>query len=245
MEAKILWNATTTNRKTGNIPTAFVGKDREESFKSCEGCPLRDTSCYSQRGVVAVSHNSLLKKNKRVGDSAYSLQNALKNRWVGARYVRFTAIGDGARCNPAEVREAHNSARKENLGWLAYTHFPEEVKAQGNEDLFCASVSTMEEADQVISQGFSRATTTARWDLYEEGKRAYTTPAGNKAIICPALVAHSKGLRVTCNSCGLCDPSKPGPKVIIFPDHGPGVKAKIKKLADKGIDWAMNLMKPL
>jgi hypothetical protein len=245
MNAKILWKDRTDNRKTGDVPTAFVGATRQESFESCAGCPLREKDCYSQRGIVAMSHNSMLKKNARVGDSVYSLSYALANRSVSARYVRFTAIGDGARCNPEEVKAAHAEVKKAGLGWLAYTHFPEEVMAQGMQDYYCASKSTMEEADEVLEKGFKRATITARWDLYDEGKRAYVSPAGNKAVICPALMAHSKGHRVTCNQCGLCDPSKAGPKIIIFPDHGPGIKSKIKKLADKGIEWAMNLAKPL
>ena len=221
MNAKILWKDRTDNRKTGDMPTAFVGATRQESFESCAGCPLREKDCYSQRGIVAMSHNSMLKKNARVGDGVYSLSYALANRNVSARYVRFTAIGDGARCNP------------------------EEVIAQGMQDYYCASKSTMEEADEVLAKGFKRATITARWDLYDEGKRMYVSPAGNKAVICPALMAHAKGHRVTCNQCGLCDPSKEGPKIVIFPDHGPGIKNKIKKLAEKGIEWAINLSKPL
>jgi hypothetical protein len=31
----------------------------------------------------------------------------------------------------------------------------------------------------------------------------------------------------------------------MFPEHGPGVKARIKKAAANAQEWAVNLMKPL
>lgn len=240
----IYWIPTTTNRKTGNVPTAFVGRSREESKKSCAGCPLLGKDCYSQKGVVAVSHNSMLKSVAKRGERAYSLRSALERRSIGAKFVRFTAIGDGARCNPEEVRAAHDTARSEGLGWLAYTHFWREALANGLQKMFVASVD-ISEVDAAIDAGFSRAAVTVEWDFYARGERTLTLPSGRKGIVCPALSAHAKDKRLTCNDCGLCDPARKGPDFVMFPDHGPGVKAKIARAAKESATWAINLLKPL
>jgi hypothetical protein len=241
----IFWINRTSNRKTGDIPTAFVGETRQESLESCEGCPLRDSSCYAQRGVVAVAQNSMVKRIGKVGHKPYALGQALRTRSVMARYARFTAIGDGARCNPEDVRQHHDEVRATGLGWLAYTHFREEVKAQGNQDLFCASTGSFEEADQALAMGFKRATVVGAWDIYDEDKLKWTTPGGATAIICPAMKAHSKDKRINCNQCGLCDPQHKGPQVVIFPDHSKSTRKLLSKAAQAGKQWAINLMKPL
>lgn len=115
---------------------------------------------------------------------------------------------------------------------------------RGDQDLFVASANTLDDGDKALAAGFSRTVVVLPWDAYEQG-RTFTTPAGEKGVICPALAAHSKGKRLTCNQCGLCDPQATGPRVVGFPDHGPGVKSKIKKLAATGVAWAKNLLIPL
>lgn len=238
---KILWKDQTTNRKTGNIPTAFIGATREESRQSCSGCPLLEKTCYAQNGAVGMSHNSLTKRLKKVGEALYSFEEALKRRWVGAKYVRVSAIGDASRANPTEVRQMHDQARANGLGWLAYTHFQDDAVAAGNQDLFCASVSTYEEADAAIAKGFKRATMVVPLEIFEESVRTWTSPAGHKAFICPAIMAHSKGLRVTCNQCGMCDPARAGAKIVLFPEHGGSALGKLNKYAKEGKTWAINL----
>ncbi len=245
MFPSINWIGTSSNPKTGNIPTAFVGASRDESLKSCEGCPLLARGdCYSQNGRGKLAHSSMLKSVNAKGASKYTLAHALKNRSVTAKFVRFTAIGDGARCNPEEVKAAHETAKSAGLGWLSYTHFWKEAAERGMQKYFVASVE-MHEIDAALDAGFSRAAVTVEWDYYARGERTLTLPSGRKGIICPALSAHAKGKRVTCNDCGLCDPSRKGPDFVMFPEHGPGVKARIKKAAANAQEWAVNLMKPL
>ena len=238
------WSPTTRNRKTGNIPTAFIGATREESKVTCQGCSLLTTSCYAQKGVVAVAHNSLTKRLKRLGAAWYTLEEALKLRSHQAKYVRVSAIGDAARCDAAEVRRQHDFVRGKGMGWLAYTHFYEEAAANGVGDLFTASGNSMEDADRLINLGAKKATAVVPWDFYKNGA-SHFTPDGRRAVICPALAAHAKGARVSCNECGLCDPEKRGPKVILFPEHGTTVRGKLSKAAKAGAEWAVNLMKPL
>ena len=239
---RILWKDTTTNRKTGNVPTAFVGSSREESKQSCSGCPLLETSCYAQNGAVAFAQGSLLKRFNRVGIKTYTLSYALKNRWVGAKYVRVSAIGDAARANPTELRQMHDQVRGEGLGWLSYTHFLDDAVTAGTQDLFCASTSNFEEADAALSRGFKRATVVAPLEIFDDPKKTWLTPAGHRAFICPAVASHAKGLRTTCNDCGMCDPQKLGAKVVIFPEHGKVVQKRLNQYAREGKEWAKNLL---
>jgi hypothetical protein len=81
-----------------------------------------------------------------------------------------------------------------------------------------ASTDTLEDADEAIARGWKVATVLPS----DHNERTWTTPGGNKGIVCPAMMAPGK---VTCNSCRLCDPSKAGPH-IGFPDHGPGSKRR-------------------
>jgi hypothetical protein len=245
MHPAIYWRPTTNNRKTGNIPTAYVGATREEAKETCKGCPLLEKSCYAQRGIVAVAQNSLLKGVASKGRAKYTIEKALKDRRVSAKFARFTAIGDGARCDATEVRSAYNKVRSEGLGWLAYTHFWKEAKAKGLTDVFVASVNSFSELSEALNAGFRRAAITVEWDFYRSGQRTMVTEDGKKGILCPALAAHAKGKRVTCNDCGLCDPARSGPDFVMFPDHGPGVSAKIKRAAAQSEEWAINLSKPL
>ena len=238
---KILWSGTTKTRKLGNIPVASVGSTREESFRSCQGCPHLGVDCYSQHGTPAMGHASMVKSYAKRGPSYYSLKRALLGAARSAKYVRFTTIGDAARANPALVREQHDEVRREGFGWISYTHFPWEVVEQGNQDLYCASVETMEDADRALQEGFKRATVVAPWDAYKHGQYQ-RTPSGEKGVICPAMWAHSKDKRVTCNQCGLCDPKASGPRVVIFPNHGPGTRKKLIAAAKAGAEWAKNLL---
>ena len=242
---KSVWGATQRDGKTGDIPTAYIGETRDESKESCSGCPLLEKVCYAQNGAVAFAHGSMTKKHVRLGDKAklfYSFEEALRKRCFTAKYVRMSAIGDGARANPQEVRAAHDQARSAGLGWLAYTHFHDEVVAAGTQDLFCASASSFEEADAAIAKGFKRAAVVAPLEVLDENKKIWTTPDGNKAFICPAIGAHAKGRRVTCNQCGMCDPSRPGPTVVMFPEHGKSAQKKLHKYAKEGKEWAKNLL---
>lgn len=238
----ILWSGTSRNSKTGNIPTAFIGASKADAKRSCSGCPLLESTCYAHNGAVQFGHGSMVKRADKKGLGEYTLDKALKDRTARAKYVRFTAIGDGARANPVLVRDHHDRVRRANLGWIAYTHFHEEVVAQGNQDIYCASAESMDQADALIQSGFRRATVVAPWDIFDH-KEAWThTPGGLRAVICPAIAAHAKGARVQCNECGLCDPTKQGPKVILFPEHGKEVRGRLHAKAKQGVEWAKNLL---
>jgi len=236
-----LFTGTTSNTKTGNVPTMAIGRTREESKRSCAGCPLLDSKdCYAQFGTPSFGHAAQVKSYAKLpeeeGQQKYSLRRALANRRMSARMVRLGSIGDpGAlshkflsgvidaiRSELAPVRSRDGSVRMEPLDPIGYTHH-----WRGRQDLagmLMASVGSLDEADEAIDLGFrAAAVVPAEWKD-DPTKQRIKTPEGNPAIMCPAIIQPDI---VTCNTCRLCNGAKSGP-VIMFPDHGPKARARAR-----------------
>ena len=202
--------AQSRNRKTGPIPTLWVGKTRQESMESCHGCPLLTSrNCYAQFGTPAIGHASMIAAARR--GKCYSLKTALEGARRSVRSVRMSAIGDPAALGLRYLRKASRIIRGEGLQVLGYTHH---WKRGPFQKLFMASTGSLTEADEACDAGY-RATAVVPWDFDETTTK---TPKGRAAIVCPAIRSE-----ITCDNCRLCDPLTPGP-VIMFPDHGPQVQ---------------------
>ena len=158
-----------------------------------------------------MAHSSMIRALKRGKD--YSLRQALKTAKRGAKMARFGAIGDPGALPKSYLDKAIKAVRSIGLDVVGYTHHWR-VKPD-LAGVFMASCDDLSEVDGALAAGF-RAAVVLPWD--HEGR--FTTPNGAKGIVCPAMEAESKGRKVTCNDCRLCDGSKPGP-VIGFPNHGP------------------------
>jgi len=50
LQPTMLWTGASRNTKTGNIPQGYVGIDKAEVERSCEGCPMRYDGCYHWSG---------------------------------------------------------------------------------------------------------------------------------------------------------------------------------------------------
>lgn len=239
----LVWSARTRNAKTGDIPTAKVGTSYEETAASCEGCPLFPTKrCYAFNGTPRLGAASIDRAIQRRGLEGYSLERALSKALRSAKYVRVTSIGDAGRADPESVKAAHDRVRAKGLGWLAYSHFPEEVLENGLEDLFCVSLqgpdvderyelpegceTVFEAVDYWLDRGFSRAAVVVP-ETWSDA-HAYT-PDGRRGVWCPASRTKNE---VTCNTCGLCDPQHKGADFVMFPDHGPQARAR-KRAAER------------
>lgn len=210
-----MWVGTTRNTKTGDVPTLYIGRDREESKASCKGCPLLESGdCYAQYGTPAQGHASMIKAAKR--GKLYTLKAALLKSKRSAKMARFGAIGDPAALGIDYIKKAVGVIRDFGMDAVGYTHHWE--RAPEFAGVLMASCDSIEQADTAIDMGY-RAAVVLPWD--HEGR--FTTPAGRKGIVCPAITGG-----ITCNECRLCDGSKSGP-VIGFPDHGPKAQAKRRK----------------
>lgn len=207
----LLWTARSGNTKTGDVPTAWVGATLEEARQSCLGCPLLDAGCYAHSGSVGMGGLSARKGATRNPDR-YTLKSALANRSASARMARFTAIGDIGRIGREMATALRATVQKVGLAVVGYTHHWREAEvADAWKGSLMASTESLEDADEAVGQGW-RATVIVSMDAPRTG----TTPAGRKLVVCPA---QEKPGVVTCNTCRLCDASRPGP-VIAFRAHG-------------------------
>lgn len=207
--ATTLFVARSDNKKTGDVPTAWIGRSRDESRATCAevGCPLLASGvCYAQYGTPAMGHSSAI----RVADRRLDPDAALAARHKDARMVRVGAIGDPARADRGPLRRFMDGARAIGLAVVGYTHGWRDLEAQDLRSDLMASCDTPKQADLAIATGW-RATLFVPKGA-EVPKR---TAAGHRVVTCPAIA--TKG-RIRCNDCRACDARRPGP-VIAFPEH--------------------------
>ena len=187
-----LWLGTTTNKKTGNVPTLWVGATREESLDSCGSCPLlkrnapdNKARCYAQHGSPSFAHAAMVKCASKGKD--YSFARAVLNRAASARMVRFGAIGDPAAIDPDILLRWIKGSRKLGLDVVGYTHQWREDAHQWLSAHFMASCDSLDEVDEAERMGW-RACVVVRPD-FTKGR----THDGTKAVVvCPAIAAERK-----------------------------------------------------
>lgn len=238
----ILWAARSSNVKTGDVPTAWVGLDKAACLSSCTGCKLApksiggDGSCYSHSGSPAVAASSIRKAAARGLDR--SLAAALNSASRAARMVRYTAIGDGGRVAPGVADSIVQQVKAAGLSFVGYTHHWREPQVAADwRGRLMASCDNLCEADDALAAGWRASAV-----VPEDHPARSVTPGGATVVVCPAQLAEERQERqaqrdrydynggnrarsVTCNDCRLCDASRPGP-VIAFREHGNGVKAR-------------------
>lgn len=209
----VLWTARSRNRKTGDVPTAWVGATQAEARASCAGCPLLDDGrCYSWSGATQLAAASA-RKNAARQPERYTMGAALANRVASARMVRVTGLGDIGRSGRALADSIVETAARAGLAVVGYSHhWREPAVAESWRGRLMASTETLADADRAVREGW-RASVVVPADH----PRLSRTPEGRAVVVCPEQATG----RVTCNDCRLCDASRPGP-VIAFREHGNG-----------------------
>lgn len=202
-----VWTVSTSNRKTGVIPTQYVGRTRDETWASCEGCALRpdaDGGCYAWGGNSVRGANSI-QKAAAAGKPA-TLAEVLERAPRSAKCVRFGAIGDPARVKVETLLADIDLARSEGFKVLGYTHHWRTQPRTGVlRNVFLASCETLEQAEEAQARG---------WLVSVAGPESV-----EGMVTCP----HYKRPEIQCNRCGLCDvPTlrRTGFKGVVFPAHG-------------------------
>jgi len=229
---KALWVARPANEKTGVIPTAYIGETKEDAWRSCEGCRLRDgytdpttgrkTRCYAWNGTVANMGFPSVRRGYASNPDRYTAAAAIAKRARTARAIRFGALGDPSAVDAEEITTTSTRARDLGLAVLGYTHHWRKTANAWLAKHLMASCDNLADADRAIGEGWVPA---AVVDQFATGTNAETTPAGSKLMQCPAQ--RSDG-RTQCNDCRLCDPQNPfwtkqtTYRGIAFADHGPG-----------------------
>jgi len=210
--AASLWSVSTSNRKTGPIPTQWVGATRAETWASCDGCSLRPDGpiggCYAWGGNTVRGAYSVRKAvaNGKAADLATVLERTPR----GAKCARLGAIGDPSRVDRKELLRDVKRLRKEGLKVLGYTHHsPKERKNSALKRHVLASCETIEQAVRAIKDG---------WLVALAGPKSH-----------PGFITctNYRKPEITCNVCGLCDVptlKKTGKLGVVFPAHGRGAK---------------------
>ena len=183
---KLLWTATSRNRKTGNMPQGYVGTV-QEAKESCRGCPLLKR-CYHWKGSSQLAHHSISKAFLKKPETK-TIDYAIRCRSVEANYIRIAVGGDPAICSRKEIAEAHRKGK--------HLH-----------GLLMASCN-IDQADDLIAKGWRvaidlpfRHPNSDKWqDVPIWNGKPITTPGGIPINICDAQVRPT-----TCNSCGKCNP---------------------------------------
>lgn len=222
--------AQSSNVKTGNIPTVWVGRNLAQSRESCDGCPLLASGdCYAQYGSPSFAIASVARSAKRSKSwRRYTIERAIAGKHRDARFVRFTALGDAARADRAQVKHAIAVTRANGLAVVGYTHFHRERSAQWLRGQLMASVQNVDEARDANARGWRAAIVMPR----DTVGTLRNDDGSILAVECPAIAASRLGKTFTCNDCAstkrgaLCDASRDLPNVY-FADHGPRARRSL------------------
>lgn len=245
------WISQSTNKKTGNIPTAYIGHSSKEAKATCSGCPLLEgiprasggkLRCYAWQGTSKLGFGSMslaATGGKSAKDMAgtpalepggrYSIDYAISHRHPRARCARLGALGDPSRVRRHIFKSGVKLLRAAGLAVLGYTHFWRgERRNQGLRTDLMASCDTVAQADDALARGWIPAAIVD----YDPGPGVsiVLTPGGARLLVCPAMRRSS----TTCNDCRMCDPQHAvwqAGKIhgIAFPDHSSGGPARAKK----------------
>lgn len=215
---KMLWVSRPENRKTGCVPTAYIGDSWETAYASCKGCALLDKTCYAWNGAMMKGYSAVLKTYAR-DPARYDFYNAIVNRHRKAKMIRIGALGDPARADRVSLLTAVDFARREGLSVVGYTHhWRSEPRTGMLRKTLMASCNNLGETSEAIKLGW-RPTVLLQWN--HEGN-TFKLPSGGKGVVCPAQTKEN----VTCNDCRMCDPNHPvweagKIQAIGFVDHSP------------------------
>jgi len=202
-----LWTVSTSNEKTGVIPTQYVGATRDETWASCEGCNLRpdaDGGCYAWGGNSVRGANSVQKAiaSGKPGDLASVLERTPRS----SKAVRFGAIGDPSQCERKALNADIALARSQGFKVLGYTHHWKREPHNGRlKDTLLASCETLEQAESALAKGW------------------LVSVAGPESVPGMVTCPHYARPEIQCNRCTLCDvPTlrKSGYTGVVFPAHG-------------------------
>ena len=230
------------NRKTGQIPTAYVARE------SCPtGCPLLGKGCYAETGNIGLHWRKMV----GVPWAKFCLMVAEK---LGPRQLwRYGVAGDlpgfGGLIDRAALQLLTTANMRRPV--IAYTHKPvldgEHPAAETNRRFIAEAIAgglmlnlsgnNPRHADALADLDLAPVVTilpkayARRHRSLGRGKRQWTetigeyrdrvaplpthTPAGRRMAVCPATYTDA-----TCESCRACAVPRPGGAIIGFPAHG-------------------------
>lgn len=213
---EVVARPTTSNSKTGNIPTVLVGSNKEQALASCQksGCPMlperlggkggqingttKLKACYAWNGTVAFANVALWKTVNRLREEVgefpvtYTVKHAISMASRYAKCIRVTSLGDVSALPPEQWKtEIEDPAAEAGLaiyGFTAGWRFAEHLKGK-----VMASNFTMRTADNAVAKGWRSTCVLPKEAVGEDwSKTRFQTPQGNKIVVCPHQVQEAR-----------------------------------------------------
>lgn len=213
METIIHFNRKSSNAKTGAIPVTT------SSSNTCpKACPLKDKGCYAKTGPVSWHWNKVSKGER--GDNFKALVRSIKSLNDGETW-RHNVAGDLMHNEQKIDIAALVKIIKANKNKNGFTYTHHDMTSEHNQEAVAyanyagftinLSANNVKHADELKALNVGPVVTV----LHSETKENFTTPGGNKIVVCPATLRDD----VTCATCKLC--ARADRKSIIgFPAHG-------------------------
>lgn len=236
----LLWTSGSKNRKTGDIPTAWVrGEDRAASCKGCSHFDADKPSqsrCYAWSGTVSLGARSIDRAAKR-DPQRYTVWEAIRRRKWSARIARLTAIGDPTAATNEELVACLGVIESAGLRPIGYTQRWYDPAREWLRGYLLASVNNAASTSRALSAGWKVARTVPLATFMEamNADGPHTMRAMNGTMkpdtlhLCPAQVAElqADSAPTTCNECRMCDVDalkRAGLGGVVFAMHGPSAE---------------------
>lgn len=209
-----------TNVKTGDVPTVWIGTTRAEAQASCDAakCPLRPwaltgpVACYAHTGTTLLALSSIRRSLDARGGTVPGFRTQLRHRSRTARIVRVAPIGDPAVMPWGWWYRLERLARAEGLDVVSYTHGWRDRPDLAGRTM--ASCETFAEADEARRLGFQPAVVADVPPI----PGAQAEADGTRTVVCPHQVAKAQGRpAITCNDCRLCTGKRKDLTVVFIP----------------------------
>lgn len=218
---------------SGNIKTGPIPVTTSDRATCPDACPLKAGGCYAKGGPLGI-HWSMVSNGDR-GDSLTALVRQIASFAVGQVW-RHNQAGDLPGLNnriDTDALSRITEANRGRRGWT-YTHKP----CEGDGNLETSNRAAVRHANQngftinLSANSLAHADRLADLDagpvvaiVPENAHATLTTPAGRKAIVCPAQQRDD----ITCADCQMCQRANRS-VIIAFRAHG-AAKRKAEDIA--------------
>ena len=221
-----------SNAKTGPIPVSM-----SQSITCDDACPLKSSGCYAKLSFVGLKWRALDKEKKENNRFIFDINGLAKQIELLPRgqLMRYGVAGDlpGVNNQIDSVSLGKLVTASKNKRVFSYSHKGvldkqgktsaknREAIAHANANGFTINLSgnNLAHADELKALNIGPVVSLISRDKVEKTK-TFFTPAGNKAIVCPATYKSN----TTCANCGLCAVANRS-VIVLFPSHGAAAKS--------------------
>ena len=220
----VLWNHSSTNTKTGDIPQGTIGATRDDTELSCQvaQCSLYKQGCYAWKGTPKLG--SLSKQKAHASGKDRSLARAIRYSKRSAQYARLADIGDPCVLTRGQVLNIQKQFTDAGFkGLIGYTASWNDAGLHLHGLVMASCGPDLDKADWALQTGWSGATVILDQKTFDSAhndttlRRLLLTKQRNPLTLCPHDRQKLETTRpITCNECGLCDAASANHLIIAF-----------------------------